>query len=103
MSAITTSKSLRISLRTSAEAKTIIEHAAGLMGMTVPNFMLQSAYEAARRVVSDCDTLMITQRDFAAFNSSMEKPPKPKASLRKLMARRQPACLTEDDVNRRRA
>lgn len=34
------------------------------------------------------NALMLTQRDFEVFASSMEKPPKPKAALRKLMARK---------------
>ncbi len=88
MSASITNESSRISLRTSAETKALIECAAALMGTTVSAFMLQNAFEAARRVVSDYDTLMLTQRDFEAFASSVEKPPKPKAALRKLMARR---------------
>ncbi len=49
---------------------------------------LQNAFEAARRIVSETDTLMLTQRDFKAFSATIETPPKPKASLRKLMARR---------------
>ncbi|MDO8991252.1 MAG: DUF1778 domain-containing protein [Sideroxyarcus sp.] len=88
MSAITTNESSRISLRTSAEVKAMIERAAALMGLSVSSFILQSAYEAARRVVSDYDTLMLTQRDFEAFVSSMQKPLKPRVALRKLMARR---------------
>jgi uncharacterized protein (DUF1778 family) len=88
MSASLANESARINLRTSADAKAMIERAAALMGTTVSSFMLQNAYEAARRVVSDYDTLMLTQRDFEAFAASMEKPPKPKAALRKLMARR---------------
>lgn len=78
----------RINLRTSADAKAMIERAAALMGTTVSSFMLQNAYEAARRIVSENDTLMLTQRDFEAFSASMENPPKSKAALRKLMARR---------------
>lgn len=78
----------RINLRTSADAKAMIERAAALMGTTVSSFMLQNAYEAARRLVSENDTLMLTQRDFEAFAASMEHPPKPKATLRKLMAHR---------------
>jgi uncharacterized protein (DUF1778 family) len=88
MSASLANESSRINLRTSADTKAMIERAAALMGTTVSGFMLQNAYEAARRVVSDYDTLMLTQRDFEAFASTMEKPPKPKAALRKLMARR---------------
>jgi len=81
-------ESARINLRTSAEAKAMIERAAALMGTTVSGFMLQNAYDAARRIVAETDTLMLTQRDFAAFTASIESPPKPKAALRKLMARR---------------
>ncbi|TSA00415.1 MAG: DUF1778 domain-containing protein [Rhodocyclaceae bacterium] len=82
------SESARINLRTSSEAKAMIERAAAMMGTTVSSFMLQNAYEAARRIVSENDTLMLTQRDFEAFTASIENPPKPKAALRKLMARR---------------
>lgn len=78
----------RINLRTSVEAKAMIEHAAALMGTTVSSFMLQNAVEAARRIVSENDTLLLTQRDFEAFAASIETPPEPKAALRKLMARR---------------
>lgn len=80
-------ESARINLRTSAEAKAMIERAATLMGTTVSSFMLQNAFEAARRIVSETDTLLLTQRDFEAFTASIENPPKPKAALRKLMAR----------------
>ncbi|MCR4299917.1 MAG: DUF1778 domain-containing protein [Gallionella sp.] len=83
-----TNESARINLRTSAEAKAMIERAAALMGTTVSSFMLQNAFEAARRIVSETDTLLLTQRDFDVFTASIENPPKPKAALRKLMARR---------------
>ena len=51
-----TTDSARINLRTSPEAKMMIERAATLMGTTVSSFMLQHAYEAAHRVVTDNDT-----------------------------------------------
>ncbi|MDQ1363316.1 MAG: hypothetical protein QG652_1177 [Pseudomonadota bacterium] len=88
MSTTLGNESARINLRTSAEAKELIERAAALLGTTVSSFMLQNAFEAARRIVSETDTLLLTQRDFEAFVTSIEKPPKPKATLRKLMARR---------------
>lgn len=80
-------ESARINLRTSAEAKAMIERAATLMGTTVSSFMLQNAFEAARRIVSETDTLLLTQSDFEAFTASIENPAKPKAALRKLMSR----------------
>ena len=42
-------KSARINLRTSPEAKALIERAAAIMGATVSSFILQNACEAARQ------------------------------------------------------
>ena len=83
-----TVESARINLRTSPEAKALIERAAALMGTTVSGFMLQNAYEAARRVVADNETIMLSQRDFAAFIAACETPPEPTQALRDLMAPR---------------
>lgn len=88
MSTTHTNDSTRINLRTSAEAKALIERAAALMGTTVSSFMLQNAYEAARRIVSENNTLLMTERDFEAFTASIENPPEPNPALRELMARR---------------
>jgi len=88
MPATLTNESARINLRTSVEAKAMIERAATLMGTTVSSFMLQNAFEAARRIVSETDTLLLTRRDFETFTASIEKPPEPDTALRKLIARR---------------
>jgi uncharacterized protein (DUF1778 family) len=80
--------SVRINLRTSPEAKALIERAAALMGTTVSAFMLQNAYEAARRVVSDHETIMLSGRDFEALVNALENPPEPNEALRELMAQR---------------
>ena len=85
---ITSSESARINLRTSPEAKALIERAAAIMGSTVSSFMLQNAYEAARRIVADKDTLMLSQQAFEAFVATCEHPPEPSQALRKLMALR---------------
>ncbi|HUX18459.1 MAG: type II toxin-antitoxin system TacA family antitoxin [Acidithiobacillus sp.] len=78
----------RINLRASAEAKALIEQAAALMGTTVSSFMLQNAYDAARKVVTEHETLRLSQSAFQAFVSTCEKPAIPNAALRALMARR---------------
>lgn len=83
-----TVESARINLRTSPEAKALIERAAALMGTTVSGFMLQNAYEAARRVVADNDTLTLSQQAFEAFVAACENPSEPTQALRDLMARR---------------
>ncbi len=75
----------RINLRTSAEAKALIERAAAYMGTTVSAFMLQNAYEVAKRVVAEHEVIMLTQRDFEAFAKALEKPPAPNAALKRLL------------------
>lgn len=81
-------ESARINLRTSPEAKALIERAAAIMGSTVSSFMLQNAYEAARRIVADKDTLMLSQEAFEQFIAHCESPPEPTPALRRLMALR---------------
>lgn len=81
-------ESARINLRTSPEAKALIERAAALMGATVSSFMLQNAYEAARRIVADKDTLTLSQEAFEAFVATCEHPAEPTQALIDLMALR---------------
>ena len=87
-SSTVSSDSARIHLRTSPEAKALIERAAAIMGSTVSSFMLQNAYEAARRIVADKDSLMLSQQAFEAFVATCDNPPKPTKALRKLIALR---------------
>ena len=51
-SAASRTQSVRINLRATPQAKATIERAAMMMGATVSGFMLQNAYEAARRIVA---------------------------------------------------
>jgi len=77
--------SARISLRTSPEAKALIERAAALMGATVSSYISQTMYETSQRVVAEQDTLMLSQADFEAFISACENPPQPTEALIELM------------------
>ena len=88
MTASTATETARINLRTSPEAKALIERAAAIMGSTVSGFMLQNAYEAARRIVADKDTLMLSQEAFEAFVAAAEHSAEPTDVLRRLMALR---------------
>jgi uncharacterized protein (DUF1778 family) len=81
-------QSVRINLRTTPQAKATIERAAAMMGATVSGFMLQNAYDAARRIVAADDSLLLSQQAFHSFVAACEKPRKPTAALRRLMERR---------------
>ena len=77
--------SARINLRTSPEAKALIERAAALMGATVSSYISQTMYETSQRVVADQDTLMLSQADFEVFISACENPAEPTEALTQLM------------------
>ena len=78
-------ESARINLRTSPEAKALIERAAAIMGSTVSSFMLQNAYEAARRLVAEQEVITLSDRDRDAFLAALENPPEPTQALVDLM------------------
>ena len=81
-------ESARINLRTSPEAKALIERAAAIMGSTVSSFMLQNAYEAARRLVAEQEVITLSDRDRDAFLTALENPPQPTQALIDLMRRK---------------
>ena len=75
----------RINLRASAAAKEVIERAAASLGTTVSAFMVQSAYDAAQRLVSQQELLSVSAEDFAAFARALARPASPSAALKRLM------------------
>ncbi len=80
-----TEPAARINLRTSAEAKALIERAAAYMGTSVSAFLLQHAYEAAKRVVAEHEVILLSQRDFEVFAKTLSKPPAPTPALKRLV------------------
>ncbi|UUZ75699.1 DUF1778 domain-containing protein [Polaromonas sp. P1(28)-13] len=85
MPAINPPESARINLRTSPDAKALIERAAAIMGSTVSSFMLQNAYEAARRVVAQQEIITLSDRDRDAFLEALDNSPEPTQALIDLM------------------
>jgi uncharacterized protein (DUF1778 family) len=77
--------SARINLRTSPEAKALIERAAAIMGSTVSGFMLQNAYEAASRLIAQQEVITLSDRDRDAFLQAIENPAEPTQALIDLM------------------
>jgi len=78
-------ESARINLRTSPEAKALIERAAAIMGSTVSSFMLQNAYEAASRLIAQQEILTLSDRDRDAFLNALDDSPEPTQALIELM------------------
>jgi len=81
-------ESTRINLRTSPQAKALIERAAALTGSTVSSFISLTMFEASTRIVNQVEQLTLTQEAFEAFMQACDNPKEPTPALIELMARR---------------
>lgn len=86
MPAVISTESARINLRTSPQAKALIERAAALTGATVSSFISQTMFEASSRIVNQVEQMTLSQEAFEAFVDACENPPVPTPALVKLMA-----------------
>jgi uncharacterized protein (DUF1778 family) len=81
------SKVERFEVRVSAEAKALCQTAARLQGRTLPDFVAQSAFEAAQRTVRENEFLELSQRDRTKLVTALLNPPAPNPRLRKAARR----------------
>jgi len=77
-----------IQIRTSAEAKAILNRAAQLRGQKLSEFMLDSARREAEETILDQRVFFLDDKAHETFLAILDAPPKPNASLKKLMARK---------------
>jgi uncharacterized protein (DUF1778 family) len=81
----TANQSARINLRTSPEAKALIERAAAMMGSTVSSYISQTMFEVSQRVVAEQDLLTLSDQDRDAFLAALDNPLEPTQALIDLM------------------
>ena len=62
----------RIDLRTSTEIKALLSRAASLSGVSLSAFLVSTAQERARQIVSDSETLSLSPRDWEAFFKALD-------------------------------
>lgn len=84
--ALSRRKNHRFDLRATAEQKTVIDHAALLRQTSATNFILDTAYEAAQKVIRDQYHFVLNKEQWEAFCQALEAPPKANPRLRKLMS-----------------
>ncbi|HUY80803.1 MAG TPA: DUF1778 domain-containing protein [Acidobacteriaceae bacterium] len=91
MPAVATKKKLirdaRLEARVSRETKALWERAAAVQGKKMTEFVVNSAVEAARRVLRESELADLTRRDKIAFAEALLNPPAPNTRLRKAAAR----------------
>jgi uncharacterized protein (DUF1778 family) len=83
----TVSRHERIDLRTTAEMKALIRHAAAAAGVSVSAFLLDAAQERARQVLAESMALTLSPRDWEAFFTALDNVDKQRPKLQAAMRR----------------
>jgi uncharacterized protein (DUF1778 family) len=73
----------RLGFRIDGQTKALIERAARLERRKVTEFCVAALTEAARRAIAEHDTLVLTERDRAAFFDALTNPPALNERLRR--------------------
>lgn len=72
----------RITARVSDTVRDTLEQAAELLGSTVNQFVVQTAYQEAQRVVERETVIRLSQKDAQKVLSLLDHPPKPTKRLK---------------------
>ena len=76
----------RINIRSTVDAKNVIEQAANLLGLSVSSFMLQSSFERAKELLKSNYELKVNNADRAMLMSILENPRPANDEMKKLMS-----------------
>lgn len=79
-------KPARMELKTTYDAKELLNQAAALDGMDLTSFVLGPAIERARKVLSDHAIIGLTKSGQATLAGLLAKPPKPTEAMKQLMS-----------------
>ena len=72
----------RITARVSENVRVTLEQAAELLGATVNQFVVQTAYVEAQRVIERESVIRLSQKDARKVLSLLDRPPKPNKRLK---------------------
>jgi uncharacterized protein (DUF1778 family) len=72
----------RITARVSENVRATLEQAAELLGATVNQFVVQTAYQEAQRLLERESVIRLSQKDARKVLSLLDSPPKPSSSLK---------------------
>ena len=78
----------RLEARVPAEVHALLKRAADLQGRTMTDFVVATAVEEARRVISEHDVIRLSLEDQRAVAEALANPPEPTDALRRAFARR---------------
>jgi uncharacterized protein (DUF1778 family) len=84
---IKSSRSARLEARITLEQKDLLARAAALVGQSLTDFVVTSAYETAARTVREHEAMILSDRDRKVFVNAVLNPPAPAGRLRKAARR----------------
>ena len=76
----------RINIRSTVDAKNVIEQAANLLGLSVSSFMLQSSFERAKELLNSNYELKVNNADRDMLMNILENPRPANDEMKKLMS-----------------
>ena len=76
----------RVTMRVPKRMRRTLAEAASLTGATINQFMLQSAYQEAQRMLKNESVIELSREEAKRMWGSIENPPKPNAKLKKAFA-----------------
>lgn len=79
-----------INLRATARQKELIDRAAGALGRSRSDFMLETACQEAEAVLLDRRYFTLSADQFKKFNAMLDRPPKDNPRLRRLLQTQAP-------------
>ena len=72
----------RITARVSKKVRATLEQAAALLGATVNQFVVQTAYQEAQRILERESVIRLSQRDARKVLALLDSPPKANKALK---------------------
>ncbi|ENU79258.1 hypothetical protein F975_02899 [Acinetobacter sp. ANC 3789] len=75
----------RINVRSTIDAKNVIEQAANLLGLSVSSFMIQSSFERAKELLKSNHELKVNNADRDMLMNLLENPRPANDEMKKLM------------------
>lgn len=79
-------KTKRIEARVTPETKEAIEHAAALEGISVTDFIVRAARDAAEQTIRSHEVITLSAEDSLRFVEAILNPPEPNEALRRAFA-----------------
>jgi uncharacterized protein (DUF1778 family) len=78
-----TTRDARLEVRVSLAQKGLLQRAAVLSGRTLSEFIVASAQDAARLVITEHESIRLSREEQRAFVEALLQPPEPNARLKR--------------------